>query len=108
MSSDKSTDIPILTGYMVKRGRFIPTWNRRFFELYTDRLIYYSEEDRVSQKGVFELHADTMCHDSSNRHFCFCLYQPGNEKRSDILYVATYTMEEKENWMGMLHYFEML
>lgn len=98
--SKVETEIPILTGYMVKRGRLFPTWNRRYFELYPARMVYYSDEDKVSQKGSFKLYPDMMCSDSSTRHFCFCLYQPGNDKRLDILYMSTYSMEEKDNWMG--------
>jgi len=93
-------ELPILTGYMIKRGRLFPTWHRRYFELFPSRLVYYTDANKVSQKGSFKLHADMMCSDSSTRHFCFCLFQPGNDNRYEIMYLATFTMEEKENWMG--------
>ena len=96
----KSLGVPMLTGFMIKKGRLFPTWHRRYFELYSKKLIYYSDENKLSLKGIFKLQPDMMCKDSLTRNFCFCLFQPGNDKRNEILYLATYTMEEKENWMG--------
>jgi hypothetical protein len=99
--SDPS-ELPILTGYMIKRGRWIPTWHRRYFELYPNQLLYFVDDTKLNQKGTYNLTPETICSDSSMRNFCFVLYIPDNVNRQDILYLATYSMEEKDNWMGTI------
>lgn len=94
--------LPILTGYMIKRGRWVPTWHRRYFELYPDRLLYFADDSKLNQKGAYVFNAATLCSNSSTRNFCFCLHLPGSYNRHDVLYLATYNMEQKDNWMGTI------
>jgi PH domain len=96
--------IPILTGYMVKRGRFFPSWNRRYFELFISRLEYYTDDHKTVMKGCYKLHPNVLCSDDSIRHFCFRLHEAGDDKRADIFYLTASNMEEKEDWKGKINY----
>jgi hypothetical protein len=101
-SSFVPSGLPILTGYMIKRGRWVPTWHRRYFELHPDRLLYFADDSKLNQKGAYVFTAATLCSNSSMRNFCFCLHIPGSYNRNDVLYLATYNMDEKDNWMGTI------
>ena len=83
--TDEQTQI-LATGFMVKRGRIIPSWNRRYFELTSNRLDYFSDDSKNDRKGSLTLNAEMVVRDCNFRHFCFCVFQPGNSKRADIMY----------------------
>ena len=89
-------------GYLVKRGHLIPSWNRRFFELTSNKLTYYVDESKKVMKGKYDLASDMLVRDCNFRPFCFCIFQPGNNRRSDIMYLTTTTMEEKQSWMSII------
>jgi hypothetical protein len=103
ISNEKDTTSQVLaTGYITKRGRLVPTWNRRYFKLTASMLVYYADEHKAEKKGSFEFQRDTIVRDCTFRHFCFCLFQPGNDKRTDILYLSTRTMKEKDSWISVI------
>ena len=54
-SNNQVIDV-VSRGYLTKRGRLIPSWNRRFFELTSTKLIYYTDESKAVEKGHFDLH----------------------------------------------------
>ena len=90
---------PLISGYMIKRGHVFSSWHRRYFELRADHLSYYSDEDKLLAPHIFRLYPDMLVKDCALRPFCFCLFRPGNNRRNDILYVATYSMADKDIWM---------
>ena len=90
---------PLITGFMIKRGHVFSSWNKRFFELYSDHLSYYSDELKLLSPHHFRLLPNMLVKDCALRPFCFCIFQPGSDKRNDILYLATYSMEDKDIWM---------
>ncbi len=40
--------IMVFSGYLTKRGSFVPSWKRRYFELDVDVLIYYEFEGFIA------------------------------------------------------------
>ena len=80
----------------------MPSWNCRYFELTFKKLLYYVDETKTVLKGEFNLAPDMLVRDCNFRPFCFCLFQPGNNRRSDLLYLAASNMEEKQYWMSIL------
>ena len=49
-SNVENKHIPLLTGMLTKRGRFVKSWNLRYFELFKNELVYYTSEGG-SKKG---------------------------------------------------------
>ena len=101
---DSTTERPIITGYLIKRGRFFANWNRRYFELYPSRIDYFNDESKIMQKGTFKIHANLVVKDCSidRRPFCLCLFPRLKGRRSDILYFCTYSMKDKKAWVESL------
>ena len=79
-------------GYLVKRGHLIPSWNRRFFELTSNKLTYYVDESKKVMKGKYDLASDMLVI-AIFVHFAFA-YSNRNNRRSDIMYLTTTTMEK--------------
>lgn len=64
----------LFEGTLNKRGGRIKTWKSRYFVLYTEKLIYYKDENAISKnggiKGEIGLHHDTKieCHLSGKQN----------------------------------------
>ena len=83
----------VLTKRAVKSGG---NWKLRYFELTSDKLLYYTDEETKEYKGDFEICADSHVH-YTNSQCTFKLVTPGK-----ILDVVAASHEEMDDWIGTL------
>lgn len=93
----KSVDnkhIPLLTGVLTKRGRFVKSWNSRYFELFRNELVYYTCEGGI-KKGSFTISNSTVYEEALLQHFCFSLTDPNTGHQ---MYLACPDGPTKDQW----------
>lgn len=98
----KETDI-LKTGYLVKEGKNIKTWKRRFFILTESYLLYYESDKQNSKlKGCVDLSAPATCH--ATRGDIECLKTPSLklETAHRVLYAYGKDVEDIESWIKAL------
>jgi len=88
----------LLSGALVKRGRFVKNWNLRYFELFESELFYYQHEGG-KLKGRFEISESTVFEDASLKVFCFSLTNPVT---GDALFMAADDAAGKDLWTESL------
>lgn len=55
ISIKANTNKPILSGFLLKEGRFIKSWNKRYFELIHNGIYYFENEKSQKNSGVIVL-----------------------------------------------------
>lgn len=95
---DSSSRAPSMHGVLYVQGFFLfKRWRRLHVELRQHTLII-SLLHRGVIKKTFPLDSNTICEDSSVRHFCFVIYKPSGEKA----FFAADNMASKEAWMEVI------
>eukprot|EP01039_Chlorochromonas_danica_P009439 gene9438-10428_t len=95
---DSSSRAPSMHGVLYVQGFFLfKRWRRLHVELRQHTLVI-SLLHRGVIKKTFPLDNNTICEDSSVRHFCFVIYNPSGEKA----FFAADNMASKEAWMEVI------
>lgn len=65
-----SYDVPVNSGWMIKKGRIFPSWRARYFELFpSGKLIYYTDEDKQTRKGIADFSIITGFNQPDDKSF---------------------------------------
>eukprot|EP00968_Pinguiococcus_pyrenoidosus_P001674 scaffold73_cov252-Pinguiococcus_pyrenoidosus.AAC.23 len=108
LRSNRFPEVPrtvvIQEGFLLKQGHLIRNWKKRYFQLYSNRLIYFrTNKTHGAPRGEFPITSRTNCSASSERPFCFRLTDVGTGQadKRDILLQAKDNVE-KDIWMSAL------
>lgn len=87
-------------GWLIKRGKIVTNWKRRFFVL-TNLVLYYFESDKPNAKlkGILDLSHNELCHTS--RADLECLKTPSFKIKTPdrVLFAYSENLKEIESWI---------
>ncbi len=93
-----------MEGYLVKEGHFFLSWKKRWFVLSENKLIYYVDESKKSEKGSHIIDIDSTVNsvaDHGGMKFLFALQAKGINN-SDVLVMSASNDEEKQKWINAI------
>lgn len=115
---EEAPELSILSGWLWKLGGHMKSWQRRWFVLTEDKLLYYTAPERTQRKGIIALENVSVRRTSDrSRDYCFELFSRRDSgidtRKSDregvvsVGYHTTYRMaagsaEEYEQWVSSL------
>eukprot|EP01090_Pellita_catalonica_P011972 TRINITY_DN2497_c0_g1_i2.p1 TRINITY_DN2497_c0_g1~~TRINITY_DN2497_c0_g1_i2.p1 ORF type:complete len:464 (+),score=51.65 TRINITY_DN2497_c0_g1_i2:70-1461(+) len=92
-----------MDGWLIKQGKVVKSWRRRWFSLQGKTLIYFKKQqmlnkiDMGSMAGMIRLEGCTVQSSDEFIH-CFEIESPGRKYK-----IRAETKQDKEEWMRMLH-----
>ena len=91
--------------FLLKLVKFFKSWQRRYFQLSDNSLIYYTDSSKSKQKGEYKIVSDSSCTDLSEYKgkSNIIVLQAAGVNKSEMIVLSAETHEDKLVWIAEIN-----